>query len=228
MHDAEAPNPGDLVAIRTCRDNLEADILRSILTEAGIRCFVQGEHHRGMLGVMGAYIDLRLMVCERDEPRAREILQGAEESLQRSLAESKNESDSADESEGSEHPSDDNVVFRVCPKLQARSPVPAGIALLLGGFLFLSGQAGFGAVLILLGAVLLLGNRQLAGKRGGRCSTPSCQTFIPRQASTCPGCGGRVAGDIEHADQRLQALEDLAETEAVPGPASDELPADKK
>lgn len=41
------------------------------------------------------------------------------------------------------------------------------------------------------------------------CSDPACKTKIPEPAATCPGCGGTVAGRIDHPDQRLEAEERL-------------------
>jgi len=51
---------------------------------------------------------------------------------------------------------------------------------------------------------------RLAGRRRRpRCSEPECQALLTRASVICPGCGGTVAGDIEHAEQRLAAAEAL-------------------
>ena len=52
MDELEPADAVDSVCIRTCRDNMESNMVRSVLADAGIRCFVQGEHHRAMLGFM--------------------------------------------------------------------------------------------------------------------------------------------------------------------------------
>lgn len=62
------------VLLRSCRDNAEADVLRSVLKDAGIRCIVQGENHRSMLGFLGPYIELRLMVPGERLQEAKELL----------------------------------------------------------------------------------------------------------------------------------------------------------
>lgn len=66
------------VVVRSCRDNAEAALLKSVLTDAGIRCVVQGENHRSMLGFLGAYIELRLLVPSDSYEEAKLLLSGAE------------------------------------------------------------------------------------------------------------------------------------------------------
>ncbi len=41
------------------------------------------------------------------------------------------------------------------------------------------------------------------------CADPACGRRVPRDAATCPGCGGAVAGELRHADERLAAEEEL-------------------
>ncbi len=53
---------------------MEASILRGALEASEIFCFVQGEHHRSMLGVMGQYVALNLMVRRGDLEVARELI----------------------------------------------------------------------------------------------------------------------------------------------------------
>ena len=69
MDKLEPADAVDSVCIRTCRDNMESNMVSSILSDAGIRCFVQGEHHRAMLGFMGPYIDLRVLVAQHGAQR---------------------------------------------------------------------------------------------------------------------------------------------------------------
>lgn len=64
----------DMVVIHTAHDNAEADIIKSILEEEGILVFVQGYNHRSMLGMVGTYIDINIMVPERDAERARKYI----------------------------------------------------------------------------------------------------------------------------------------------------------
>jgi hypothetical protein len=64
-----------LVHLASAGNNAEASILRSYLEDHGIHCYVQGENHRAMLGVLGGYIEINLMVPEADLDRARLLLQ---------------------------------------------------------------------------------------------------------------------------------------------------------
>jgi hypothetical protein len=64
----------DLVLLKTCGDNAEASLTRGLLEANGIECVVQGEQHRSMLGTLGSYIDLRVLVRAADADRARELL----------------------------------------------------------------------------------------------------------------------------------------------------------
>lgn len=64
----------DLVLLRSCADNNEAALIRSLLEADGIDCVVQGEQHRSMLGIMGAVIELRVLVAERDLEYANSLL----------------------------------------------------------------------------------------------------------------------------------------------------------
>jgi hypothetical protein len=68
----------DLVLLKTCGDPAEAAALRSLLEANDIHCTIQGEQHRSMLGVMGGYIDVNVLVAERDLEKARALLQETE------------------------------------------------------------------------------------------------------------------------------------------------------
>ncbi len=65
-----------LVALMTCRDQVEAMGVRSLLESEGIEVLVQGEHHRALEGaLLGAMIELRVMVRRGDLDDARELLE---------------------------------------------------------------------------------------------------------------------------------------------------------
>jgi hypothetical protein len=68
-----------LVLLQTVGDNQEASVLRTLLDAHGIRCVIQGEQHRAMLGMLGSYIELRVLVEAEDLDRARRVLSEAEE-----------------------------------------------------------------------------------------------------------------------------------------------------
>jgi len=67
--------PGNLVFLASAGSTNEAAILRGYLEHHGIYCFVQGEQHRSMMGMVGAFIELRLMVPEDSIDDAKELLE---------------------------------------------------------------------------------------------------------------------------------------------------------
>jgi hypothetical protein len=75
------PAAADLVPLTRCGNNIEASSLRSLLESNGIFCYVQGEQHRSMLGMLGAYIELQLMVRRADLEQARELVESFHEAL---------------------------------------------------------------------------------------------------------------------------------------------------
>jgi hypothetical protein len=52
----------DLVLLVNVGDNGEASVLRSYLEHHGIHVYIKGENHRSLLGMVGTYIDLGVMV----------------------------------------------------------------------------------------------------------------------------------------------------------------------
>ncbi|RKH61326.1 putative signal transducing protein [Corallococcus aberystwythensis] len=64
----------DFQLLTTCGDASEAALVRSLLEADNIPCIIQGEQHRSMLGVAGAYIELRVLVPARELEHARELL----------------------------------------------------------------------------------------------------------------------------------------------------------
>jgi len=68
----------DLVKLATCSNNIEASSIQALLEASGIESYIQGENHRAMLGMMGAYIELRVMVAADDLEEARAVLAQAE------------------------------------------------------------------------------------------------------------------------------------------------------
>ena len=67
-----------LELLQTVGDNQEASVLRSLLQAHGIRCVVQGEQHRSMLGMLGPYVELLVLVEREDLERARRVVAEAE------------------------------------------------------------------------------------------------------------------------------------------------------
>ncbi|MFP2906105.1 DUF2007 domain-containing protein [Pyxidicoccus sp. 3LFB2] len=68
----------NLVVLKNCGDPSEAATVRSLLEAHGISCVVQGEQHRSMLGVMGGYIEVNVLVASADLDEARALLQASE------------------------------------------------------------------------------------------------------------------------------------------------------
>src|SRR5262249_51898359 len=103
-------------------------------------------------------------------------------------------------------------VFRV-PRTRAMMWGAAGGALgMVATATLLIAVPGFsvGAALVLwLGLIavgLILGRR----RRRDFCADPACESILAADASTCPGCGGFVAGTIAHPSDRLAAEEALS------------------
>ncbi|WP_158619273.1 MULTISPECIES: DUF2007 domain-containing protein [unclassified Corallococcus] len=64
----------DFQLLTTCGDESESALVRALLEANGIPCLVQGEQHRSMLGVAGAFIELRVLVPSSELEHARELL----------------------------------------------------------------------------------------------------------------------------------------------------------
>ena len=56
-------------------DNGEASVLRSFLECHDIHVYVQGENHRSVLGMVGAFVELKIMVPASQLDDARELLE---------------------------------------------------------------------------------------------------------------------------------------------------------
>lgn len=65
----------DLVFLAEAGDNVEASILRAFLEDHGVFVYLQGENHRALLGQVGAYIPLRLLVPAEQLEEARELVE---------------------------------------------------------------------------------------------------------------------------------------------------------
>jgi hypothetical protein len=63
-----------LVPVLTCASVEEAATYRGVLEAHGVRCVVQGEHHRALLGMLGPYVEVRLLVPADQEATARRLL----------------------------------------------------------------------------------------------------------------------------------------------------------
>lgn len=63
----------ELVVLCPCWDLAEAQAIRASLAARGVRVLIEGEHQRGILGMMGTAISLRVMVPRSQLSLAREL-----------------------------------------------------------------------------------------------------------------------------------------------------------
>lgn len=63
----------EFVPLCNCRDLPQAELIRGSLVARGVPTFIDGAHQRGVLGMVGAMIDLRVMVLRSKLPLAREL-----------------------------------------------------------------------------------------------------------------------------------------------------------
>lgn len=105
-------------------------------------------------------------------------------------------------------------VFRVERSKALRMAKLLGMPVLLLGMLF--GRAQMGIEIEMWKASLLAAGLALVGLVIGRmlpdarCSEPRCGESLTADQTTCPRCGGRIAGVIHHPRERLAAEDALA------------------
>jgi len=63
-----------LVPVVTCGSVEEAATYKGVLDAHGVPCVIQGEHHRALLGMLGPYVEVRLLVPEGQEAAALRLL----------------------------------------------------------------------------------------------------------------------------------------------------------
>jgi hypothetical protein len=66
-----------LVPLVSCASVEEAATFKGLLESHGIPCVVQGGHHRSLLGMLGSYVEVRLLVPAAQEEDARRLLRPA-------------------------------------------------------------------------------------------------------------------------------------------------------
>ena len=65
----------DFVPVKTCADNAEASLVQGLLQANGIYSVISGEEHRSLLGKLGPFIELRVLVRSADVAVARRLLE---------------------------------------------------------------------------------------------------------------------------------------------------------
>jgi hypothetical protein len=63
-----------MIRLYRASNNAEADVIVSLLTSHDIPAVVQGYQHRSLLGFLGPYIQLNVLVSEGDEAEARRLM----------------------------------------------------------------------------------------------------------------------------------------------------------
>lgn len=63
-----------LVPVLSCESVEEAATCKGVLEAHGVPCVVQGEHHRSLLGMLGPYVEVRLLVPAGREGEALRLL----------------------------------------------------------------------------------------------------------------------------------------------------------
>ena len=66
-----------LVPLLTCASVEEAATYKGVLDAHGVPCVIQGEHHRSLLGMLGPYVEVRLLVPEGEQATALRLLRPA-------------------------------------------------------------------------------------------------------------------------------------------------------
>lgn len=107
-------------------------------------------------------------------------------------------------------------VFRVWRRERGET-FPLDLVLVIAAALALATGVAF-AVQLGVTAAAGLGLALSVRRLRPRCSDPACRTPLARAAATCPGCGGTVAGDLNHASERLAAEEALSRRPGPRGP----------
>ncbi len=66
-----------LVPLLSCGSVEEAATYKGVLEAHGVPCVIQGGHHRSLLGMLGPYVEVRLLVPEGQEAAALHLLRPA-------------------------------------------------------------------------------------------------------------------------------------------------------
>jgi hypothetical protein len=72
--DQKTDAAAELVPLCVCGSTMEASVVRGALEAHDIFCYVQGENHRNMLGMLGPYIEVRVLVRRADRDDAAAVL----------------------------------------------------------------------------------------------------------------------------------------------------------
>lgn len=174
--------PDELVALCQCWDLAEAQSIRASLAARGVRVLIDGEHQRGVLGMMGAAISLRVMVPRSQLSLARELaaeiipdlgrdaeLDAEEELLAQPSSPARRSLPELDETDDDDDDDDDDEGERGEPprkKSLAVALVIGGLGLAIGTLHMYVGERRTGIALLGLAGVALV--LMMAGMPWGR------------------------------------------------------------
>lgn len=63
-----------LVTVAVCSSSIEGPLLKGYLESHDVYCYIQGDEHRQMLGLVGSYVEPRVMVLSGDAERAAALI----------------------------------------------------------------------------------------------------------------------------------------------------------
>lgn len=168
-------DPGDMVAIGTAGDPMEGAMIREFLTSNGIDCMIQGENHRSMLQMVGAYIELRILVPRSQAEEAAALLADfRSQAAEREPADGEDKEEKADDDEGEAEGSD--VMWREDAELVRKARSARLVAFALPGF----GLGHFAVGARVRGLILFLAAWPVAIWLANR--TPAAFALVPISA----------------------------------------------
>lgn len=138
----------ELVHFMNVGDNGEASVLRSYFQHHGIGVYVQGENHRSLLGMVGAYIELSIMVPKSQLEEARELLaeyNNGQEAVEPPETRGPHRDQFKDEEE-----QDDSLVTAADLKIAKRRAILGAMVIPFGGGHFSAGASTRGFVLAIV------------------------------------------------------------------------------
>ncbi|HVH99252.1 MAG TPA: DUF2007 domain-containing protein [Enhygromyxa sp.] len=156
----------ELVPLCQCWDLAEAHVIRASLEARGIPVLIEGEHHRGMMGMVGAAVTLRVMVPASQLELARELasdlipdLAGGSHGDERELGEGLSPARRPPDEDLVDYPDDDDDALDEAEQDEAPAPrkkslavaaLVAALGLAVGLLHIYAGQEKVGGILFVI------------------------------------------------------------------------------
>ena len=64
----------ELIIIGACEDEFKAQIIRDVFSSHGIYVFIQGENNHSLYGKVGSFIEMNILVKNKDKEKAIHLL----------------------------------------------------------------------------------------------------------------------------------------------------------